>query len=277
MNKQSIGLNRVGNDKFYTKKEIAQKCIDFTKKFISYKNSDIIIEPSAGNGSFIEPIISLKTKTIFIDITPEHKDIKKMDYLKDDINSCIENSDFGNINVIGNPPFGRQSSLTIKFLKKSCSFANSISFILPKSFKKDSMKKYIDLHFHLEGEMDIPKNSFLVNDIEYDVPCIFQVWIKKDFKREVIEKKIPIGYTFVKRNESPDISFRRVGVNAGIIDTKNVDTKSEQSHYFIRFENRDLIEQSIEIFRNAKFDTDNTVGPKSISKQEIINTISINF
>ena len=47
------------------------------------------------------------------------------------------------IHVIGNPPFGRQSSLAIKFIKKSCSFSDTISFILPKSFKKDSMKKSI--------------------------------------------------------------------------------------------------------------------------------------
>lgn len=271
MNKQSVGLNRVGSDKFYTKKEIAEKCIKFSKKFIDYKESDVVIEPSAGNGSFIEPINLLGTKSIFIDLEPEHKDIKEMDYLKFNT-SDIENE---NVHIIGNPPFGRQSSLTIQFLKKSCSFANSISFILPKSFKKESMKKCINLYFHLEGEMDIPKNSFLVNEKEYDVPCVFQVWIKKDVKRQITEKKMPIGYSFVKRNESPDISFRRVGVNAGVIDSNNINSKSEQSHYFIRFENRDLIQENIQIFKNAKFDTDNTVGPKSISKQEIINLISL--
>lgn len=269
MNKQTVGLNRDKNDKFYTKKEIAEKCVEFTKKYIDYKNTDTVIEPSAGNGAFIDSILSLGTKTIFIDLYPEHKDIQKMDYK----NFNIEND--GKINVIGNPPFGRQSSLAIQFIKKSCTFADTISFILPKSFKKDSMKKYMNTYFHLEGELDIPKNSFLVNEIEYDVPCIFQVWVKKNYKREIIEKKNPIGYSFVKRNESPDISFRRVGVNAGFVDTENVNLKSEQSHYFITFENRDLINESIEIFKNTKFDMDNTVGPKSISKQEIINKISI--
>jgi hypothetical protein len=47
------------------------------------------------------------------------------------------------IHIIGNPPFGRQSSTAIKFIKKSCLFCNSLSFILPKSFKKDSLKNKV--------------------------------------------------------------------------------------------------------------------------------------
>lgn len=40
------------------------------------------------------------------------------------------------------------------------------------------------------------------------------------------------GFQFVKRSESPDISIRRVGVNAGKID-KNYGDKNEETHYFI--------------------------------------------
>ena len=46
----------------------------------------------------------------------------------------------------------------------------------------------------------------------------------------------PQGFTFVKKTENPDISFRRVGVNAGAIDS-DIHTKSIQSHYFIKFTN----------------------------------------
>ena len=42
------------------------------------------------------------------------------------------NSTFNKIHIIGNPPFGRQSSLAIKFIKKSVEYCDSISFILPK-------------------------------------------------------------------------------------------------------------------------------------------------
>ena len=44
----------------------------------------------------------------------------------------------------------------------------------------------------------------------------------------------PIHFIFVEKTDDPDISFRRVGVNAGTIDT-NINEKSSQSHYFIQF------------------------------------------
>jgi hypothetical protein len=47
-------------------------------------------------------------------------------------------------------------------LKKCCLFSNSISFILPKSFNKDSMKKSFGKHYHLIYEIDLLENSFLV-------------------------------------------------------------------------------------------------------------------
>ena len=90
---------------------------------------------------------------------------------------------FSKIHIIGNPPFGRQSSLVIKFIKKSITFCDSISFILPKSFKKDSLKKHFPLNFHLINEFDLPKKSFLIDNKEHDVPCVFQIWIKKDIYR----------------------------------------------------------------------------------------------
>jgi len=47
---------------------------------------------------------------------------------------------------------------------------------------------------------------------------------------------VPNKYNFVKNNDNHDISFRRVGVNAGIIyrETKE---KNIQSQYFIKMEN----------------------------------------
>ena len=121
-------------------------------------------------------------------------------------------------------------------------------------------------------EIDLPYNSFLVNNIEYNVPCIFQIWEKKDIPRDIIEKLKPINFTFVKKEEKHDISFRRVGINAGAID-KNTDNKSIQSHYFITFNEVSLIDNDdiINKLKNINFNSStDTVGPKSISKQELI-------
>lgn len=265
---QKKGLYRNEIDKYYTKLTVAKKCVKLVKKHIEISENDLIIEPSAGNGSFIESIKTISTNHIFYDIKPENKEIIKQNFLEIEHDELKQK--FKNIHIIGNPPFGRQSSLAIKFIKKCCLFSNSISFILPKSFKKDSMKKYFEKHYHLICEIDLLENSFLVNDIEYDVPCIFQIWQYKEEIRNDIIKKIPINFKFVKKEDNPDISFRRVGVNAGII-TKDIKDKSAQSHYFIIFTNDREISENIKNLKLIQFNFNNTVGPKSISKQELIS------
>jgi len=262
---QNVGLKRNTIDKFYTKPTIVNLCIEYIKNILNISPTDLIIEPSAGSGSFIPAIKTLSNHHLFYDIAPAHAEVIKADFL-----TVPPPEITSHIHVIGNPPFGKLSSLAKKFIKKSCSFANTISFILPKSVKKDSFKKTFPLNFHLIFEVDLPTNSFLVNNEEYDVPCIFQIWIKKDENREVPNILAPIGFQFVKKTEQPDISFRRVGVNAGKVSIETED-KSEQSHYFIKFEMEDMLEK----FQNLSFSFNNTVGPKSISKQELIQAVSI--
>ena len=265
--KQQLGLTRNTIDKYYTKPTIVEKCINMTVEHLSITCDDFIIEPSAGNGSFIDGIKQLTTNHLFYDLEPEHDEIIKQDYLLFDCDTTIQ-TPYNKIHVIGNPPFGRQSSLAIKFIKKSCEFCHSISFILPKSFKKESMKKSFPINYHLILEYDIPDNSFLVDNKEHNVPCVFQIWKKKDVNRAITPKMVPNKYNFVTKNENPDISFRRVGVNAGRI-SKDID-KSDQSHYFIKFDEK-ISDDIYNKLSTIQFDCkNNTVGPKSISKQELI-------
>ncbi len=92
---------------------------------------------------------------------------------------------------------------------------------------------------------------------------------KKDEYRIVAKKLEPNNFIFVKKTQNPDISFRRVGVNAGMID-KKIDEKSIQSHYFIKFTNGKSIQENINKLSTITYEFNNTVGPKSISKQELI-------
>jgi hypothetical protein len=160
-----------------------------------------------GNGSFIKGIKSITNNFKFYDLEPDNEEIIKQDYLLYDYDNIKKI--YSKIHIIGNPPFGRQSSLAIKFIKKSCEFCDTISFILP------------------------------------------------------------LNFIFVGKTKNPDISFRRVGVNAGIIDV-NIDNKSIQSHYFIKFTNNKSISDNIDLLKVIQFNHNNTVGPRSISKQELI-------
>ena len=264
---QDTGLKRNTIDKYYTKEDIVEICKIQILKCINFKENDLVIEPSAGNGSFIKIIKELTKNYKFYDLIPENEEIVEQDFLLLDINEIIE--PYRKIHIIGNPPFGRQSSLAIQFIKKCCEFAHTISFILPKSFKKDSSKAKFNKFFHLVHEKDLPKNSFSVNGEDCDVPCVFQIWKKKKTKRVIPDKLEPKNFKFVDKTEPHDISFRRVGVYAGKID-KETDDKSIQSHYFIKFTNNKSVNHNIKLLKKINFDFDNTVGPKSISKQELI-------
>ena len=268
---QTTGLNRTTLDKYYTKESVVEHCLKHVKSHIIInKETDLIIEPSAGNGAFIEGIKRLSNRYVFYDIEPENTEIVKQDYLSIDIDTeTIFANKYKKIHIIGNPPFGRQSSLAIQFIKKSCTFCDSVSFILPKSFKKESLQKHFPLSFHLKWEFDLPEKSFLVENQEYTVESVFQIWEKQVEPRINIPKEIPFKFQFVKKTENPDISFRRVGVYAGKIDTL-IDEKSEQSHYFIKFTNNRDLNENIELLKTVVFNHNNTVGPKSISKQELI-------
>jgi hypothetical protein len=272
--KQNKGLKRNVIDKYYTSANAVKQCIKILKMHLLINKNDLCIEPSAGNGAFIKEIKQISKNYLFYDLEPEHDEIEKMDYLNFDHKQHIVGK-YDKIHIIGNPPFGRQSSIVMKFIKKSCEFCNTISFILPRSFKKDSFKRHFPLEFHLLCEYDLPEYSFTLNSDPYDVPCVFQVWMKKDTVRDIPAKLVPRNYVFVKKTENHDISFRRVGVYAGEI-SRDTQDKSIQSHYFIKFTipfTDDLYKKIENIdYSNYK---DNTVGPRSISKQELIMQLNL--
>lgn len=272
--KNTTGLRRNTLDKFYTQPEVVSKCINLCLDNLNIdKLNDTVIEPSAGAGAFTLQLTEIFKNIISYDIEPDHETIIKQDYLK------LESTNLENktIHVIGNPPFGRQSSLAKKFIKKSCEFAKSISFILPKSFKKQSLQKTFPLNFHLIKQIDLDKNSFtdsFSSNKEYDVPCVFQIWIKKIEKRQIDNPCLTSEYfTFVKKHENPDISIRRVGINSGNLSKIIID-KNIQTHYFIKFANEESKTIILEKYKTIIFESDNTVGPKSISKTELIKKIN---
>jgi hypothetical protein len=86
----------------------------------------------------------------------------------------------------------------------------------------------------------------------------------------VVKQKVePVNFMFVEKTENPDISFCHVGINTGTIDQK-VDEKSIQSHYFIKFTNEKSTTDNIKVLSTITYAFNNTVGPRSISKQELI-------
>jgi predicted RNA methylase len=154
-------LERINNEQFYTNPEIALKLINYLKAHFggSFDSFNLIVEPSAGTGSF--SLNLPKYKTLAMDIEPKHKDIKKKDFLL--FNSFHIQNKYNPKSVlcIGNPPFGHNSSLAKQFIKKCSEFSNHIAFILPKSFRSPSYMKSIPINFHKVLDIVLPTDIFI--------------------------------------------------------------------------------------------------------------------
>jgi predicted RNA methylase len=249
-------------DKFYTKEEIAK---DLISK-IDMNEYDLIIDPSCGDGAFYSNI--KHDNKIAIDIEPGDIESIKMDYLKWVYDGSIKRD---KILIITNPPFGKQGSLAMDFIKKSYDIADNIAMILPLSFTKVSVKNRLPEYLHLVYEEILDDDSFLLDGDNFPVKCVFQIWEKKSYKRNKYTTDKPKGFAYVNKSEFPDLSIRRVGVYAGKISLDV--SKSEQSHYFIKVENKNKIDKLIEDLSKIEW-VDRTVGPRSISKYELNKIIN---
>jgi hypothetical protein len=137
-------------------------------EFISInKEKDLIIEPSAGCGSFMNGLDKLCNNVVLIDIDPKHERVKKGDFLK--FNRNLDK--FKKVHLLGNPPFSHVNL----FIRHACKFSDVIGFILPLSFRKESRKKIYPLNFHFIHEYVLLNNSFSFNGGTRKVPTVFQI------------------------------------------------------------------------------------------------------
>jgi predicted RNA methylase len=264
---QDTGKQRTNlKDQYYTKESVAKRFVNTILQWMGKTNEYLWIEPSAGTGSFLKALPPT-IERIGLDLDPKASGILQQDFL-----TWTPPPTSKPIVVFGNPPFGRQGSLAKAFLRHACSFAQVVAFILPRSFDKPSMSNCIPLHFYCFYSMELQNNSFEVNGESYTVPCVFQIWEKKDTLRRQEPSIEAQGYQYVKPPQSYDIAFRRVGANAGHCSLPPGDFNLN-THYFFKFDEK-YKEKVLDILvkLNQNIFLSNTTGPKSISKSEA-NTI----
>jgi hypothetical protein len=249
-------------DQYYTKSSVAKECIDSIISSIPGVPEYQWIEPSAGNGSFLKALPN-GIRAIGIDLDPKIDGILKGDFLAWEPASQDKRVFFGN------PPFGKQGSLAKSFIQHAAKYAEVIGFILPKSFVKPSMSRAFPSKFHCILEKELPKDSFEVNKVAYDVPCVFQIWRKSAEDRPKDEQVSEVGFKYVKGSEDYDLAFRRVGGKAGTCFLKGSGDFSLQSHYFLKLDAQYTTNtQKIIDAVNKHVFPSNTVGPRSLSKTE---------
>lgn len=266
-------------DQFYTNNDIAIKCYNKLKDIIDIDNYDIHLEPSAGSGSFLN--IMDKTKKIGLDIEPKNKEIYKMNYFD------YEPEKDKKYLVLGNPPFGKISSLAVKFFNKSAEFSDCIAFIIPRTFKRVSIQNKLNLYFELIYNEDLPINPCCFTP-KMTAKCCFQIWIKKDTKRlKKIYNDTHKDFEFLKygpkdKKNQPtipknfDFVIKAYGCNCGEIKEDNFELLRPKSWHFIK--SNINIEELKKRFKNLDYSmTKDTVRQDSLGQKELIYLYELKF
>ena len=249
-------------DQYYTSSMYAQKCYEDARPWFS---SGIQVEPCAGAGAFFEcmPInnrLGMDLDPVFIG---EGHNPEPVDFLK-------YSTPFTGATVISNPPFGQNASLAVSFFNKCAILgADTIAFVIPRTFRKASIINKLDPSFIKVFDELSPPLSFILDGKPYNVPCCFQVWVRSSELRTPINTEYENDLFSFCNKEVADFAVRRVGGRAGKL-LENTD-QSKESTYFLKSKiNPDelrVIHESVDLSEER----DNTAGVRSIAKYELVN------
>ena len=252
-------------DKFYTRPDVAGRCVRIALAAIGPLPGRVLyIEPAAGDGAFLD---EMPEPRVGLDIAPapSRPDILKADFLR-----WRPEGEADAVVVIGNPPFGKNASLAVRFLNHAGTFADYVAFIVPRTFEKDSTKAKILPGLELLQEEPMQADSFQHEGEARSVPVVFQVWRRSALLRAhaARETKHP-DFEFLKTPAGADFAFQRVGARAGKVSVEALGM-SPQSHYFIKVRSASLDVRAILAGIDWSGVKHRTAGNPSIGKAELV-------
>ena len=240
-------MSKIPLDKYYTSDELAKYCVEKTKEIIGEDNITEYLEPSAGAGVFLK---YLDKPYLAYDIEPKHESIVKQDFLKLNIQYLC-----GRL-VIGNPPYGKKNTLSVKFYKKAVELGDYIAFILPISQLNNNQQMY---EFDLIYSEDLGKQIY--SNIK--LHCCFNIYKRnpnglnkkpnyklkdveiKEYRRGKGGQTIPSDYNY-------DIAI--CGWGNGIVGNKVEYTGQYASEIYIKIKNAKYRQEVIDLMNNTDWE-----------------------
>lgn len=190
-------MSKIEFDKYYTPVEVVEEITEQVKLLLGNTITEVV-EPSAGNGAFIESVKSFGVSYKLFDLYPEHSEVLQQDYLETDIPYKI-----GRL-VLGNPPFGSRSTLIKKFFKKSIEIADYVAFILPISQLNNTKQLY---EFDLIHSVDLGVKEYSGVPLH----CCFNIYkrpkggvLNKPYKAPTVE-----GLEIVEYRRDKEDTYRK--------------------------------------------------------------------
>lgn len=145
--------------------------------------------------------------------------------------------------VIGNPPYGKNSNLAVKFTNKALELADLVVFVGPRTLSESaSIYNRIDAAAELITCVKLPEDTF-------NIPIFtsYYVWKKSDTIRPKLtqyNKKDLEPDLVLTTPDQANVCVGRVGAGpAGKVFVDRFDRRSPNSHYFFKAEDLSVIER----------------------------------
>ena len=270
-------------DKFYTIPSYSKKCIGKVEEIYGdYSQWRLVVEPSAGNGSFLQQIPS--QRKVGMDIEPEGENIMKQSFF----DYVPKYQSETRILVIGNPPFGRVCSMAIKFFNHAAAWADVIAFIVPRTFRKISIQNKLNTLFHLKYDEEIPTSPCHFTP-KMMAKCCFQVWEKRIQLRPLILlptyhehwEFLSYGPLDDKKQPTPptgaDFAIRAYGGKIGEICDENLHVLRPKSWHWIKVNHTKINKYTlIDYLKSLDYSKSiNTARQNSMGRAELVNLYTI--
>lgn len=171
-------------DQYYTQHPVARLCWSKLQQIahrigVSLELSRVI-EPSAGGGAFLDTApAGVVVRGFDVSPAPHRKDIRVHDFLTDTLPRLpLPRGDGARI-VVGNPPFGKKSSLVHAFIERAFTHAKAdiVAFIVPVAMRKWAAQRCMDMSIRLIADEDLPEQAFEFRGKPYGLRCCFQIWV----------------------------------------------------------------------------------------------------
>ena len=169
---------KVEEEQYFTDPVIAEKFVSQIDSLYDISSYDIVLEPSAGSGNFLK-YLPEETR-IGLDIEPQTDEVIQSDFFDwepDNWNPLF--GDTPKIITIGNPPFGRNSDLALRFFHHASQYSDVICFIIPITWVKYSIHKKLPSDFGLYYSEVLDPFGFIYPDgsrIKNEIRCVAQCW-----------------------------------------------------------------------------------------------------
>ena len=227
------------------------------------KDSDIVLEPCAGTGEFLNGFsrYNFNNKVIAYDIEPKAEGVILGSYFDQQVPKDSV--------IITNPPYGRNHQLSVQFFNHSADDARLIAFLIPSAWRKWSVENRLDDRFHKVADIDMPNESFYDgdgNNLGGMLNTCFQVWEKRDYKREPYKVK-DYGLVESSNKEEANVVLVYAGYGTGKVH-REFDREKKNTTFKYLIAKDETVIDALENMDISMFTKNSTYSP-TVSFDEI--------